>query len=590
MFRFTLRTKFIFVLLGLGVLPMLLIGWAGFYLSQETILRQAGHIQQQSLQQNAISLDEKLTMMQNLAGSLIREEAIRSMLLPGASPKDLKQYGHEWDQFVALISKHTFLNFKYSPVITIYGYNGKGFSSWVSGGESIYALLQKNKPFQNLLKTGKSSKFYWSAPHEDFSGSLGKLKAMSYIAAFMDPTSGQEWGKIVVSMSIPDFFSILSEDESLNMVYTSGGSQIYSSLAASFPIQALPATAISDDGLPTMGFAENPKDDGKVLYVSQPLKSGWHIVKVVPYHSLLRDLIQIRYILLGFVGLAVVMSIVLGHLFIGRIVRPVRQFVHLMKQVGHGHWDDDSRIQADPEIGILHGAFRQMTDDLKMMQDHMQRQERVKLELELKALLSQIQPHFIKNTLAAINGLALQGKMEDIQRLVDSLGFFLSSRIYPDRPIVPLAEELLALEHYLKIMRIRYPDKFEVIFEVPESLRSQSIVRFALQPIVENAIYHGMRSDDVLHIWIQAYDVEDVCMVVVMDNGKGTNKKPLSIRHDEEELAGTIPHLSGIGLHNIDQRIRLYFGADFGLRFESALDSGTQVEILLPKQKMEDGR
>ena len=188
----------------------------------------------------------------------------------------------------------------------------------------------------------------------------------------------------------------------------------------------------------------------------------------------------------------------------------------------------------------------------------------------------------IKNTLASIEGLALMGETEQIRSAIHSLGYFLSSRIYADQPLIALEEELTALEHYVRIMQIRYPERFQVIVDVPPSLRRQAVPRFLLQPLVENSIYHGMDPNHPLLVWVQAYDADGAVVMEVTDNGKGGSVRPL----EDAPAERTGSSFSGLGLVNIRKRIRLHFGEAFGLSFDSEPGRGSQVRITLPDRPL----
>nr|WP_282446391.1 histidine kinase [Paenibacillus silvae] len=320
------------------------------------------------------------------------------------------------------------------------------------------------------------------------------------------------------------------------------------------------------------------------LYISAKLLNDWVVVKEIPYQNFLSELGQIRNILLVVIGLCALLSILLGHLFTGRILRPIKQMVRVMRRIGSGEWTHVPLIRTDPELDMLQRSFLSMTSDLKELHERMEMEQRQKLELELQTLQSQIQPHMIKNTLAVISGLALHGQMEKIREVVHALGYFLSSKIYPENPLVTVKDDLDALQHYLTIMRIRYPDRIHVLIDVPDALLGQYIPRFTLQPLVENSIYHGMYGEAAIHIWIQAYDISDTFTITVSDNGAGTSNRPLEAVVEAEDIE-QMQTYSGIGLSNIQQRIALYFGGAGSLQFESSPGSGAQVEISLPKQQ-----
>ena len=580
--RRTLRSKFILMLLLLGVLPMLVIGWAGYDASKRSITHQAVEIQSRMLEQTVASVDSELAMYQLLAGSFVQEEPLRQMLDPLSRPDDLKRYIHEWDLFNQLVSKLVFSRFEETPSIVIYGYNRKVFTSWGADGTRLADYLEGNAEFMKVLKAGGAGRFVWAAPHLPFDPSSAPEPMLSYEAGYIDAATGTEWGKIIITGSL----NALVGDMAINnrfIIMKPDGTRVYASPGPAVP-EAILEEALGTAYSKGAGTLNGGESMNKSIYISARLLNDWIVVEEVPYRSLLSELGQIRNLMLLVIGLCVLLSVLLGHLFTGRILRPIKHMVRVMRKIGSGEWAHLPLIRTDPELDLLQRSFQSMTSDLKELQERMEVEQQQKLQAELDALLSQIHPHMIKNTLAVVNGLALRGQTEQIREVVHALGYFLSSKIYPEHPLVTIEEELDALQHYLTIMQIRYPDRIHVLIDVPDALLGQHIPRFTLQPLVENSIYHGMSGEEAIHIWIQAYDVSAMFTISVTDNGSGTARRPLDADLDQES-SGRPRAYSGIGLSNIRQRIALYFGQAGTLHFESRPGAGAQVEITLPKQQ-----
>ncbi|NQX45230.1 histidine kinase [Paenibacillus tritici] len=580
--RWTLRSKFIVMLLLFGVLPMLVIGWAGYDASKRTIIQQAVEIQSRLLEQTVASVDSELSMYQMLAGSFGQEESVRQMLDPESSPDDLRRYVKEWDMFNQLLSKLVFSKFEETPSIVIYGYNRKVFTSWGADGTSLADYLDSNTEFRKVLKAASTGRFVWAAPHPVFDLSSAAEPMFTYVAGYTDADTGTELGKMLISGSLTALVEDLASNNRF-VIAKPEGSLVYSVPGAAVP-EAVLGEAVAASYIKGAAVLNRGESMNKSLYISAKLLNDWVVVKEIPYRSLLSELGEIRNIMLLVIGLCVLLSILLGHWFTGRMLRPIKQMVRVMRRIGSGEWAHLPLIRTDPELDLLQRSFLSMTSDLKELQERMEVEQQQKLELELESLLAQIQPHMIKNTLAVVSGLALRGKTEQIREVVHALGYFLSSKIYPENPLVTIEEDLDALQHYLTIMRIRYPDRIHVLIDVPDALLGQHIPRFTLQPLVENSIYHGMKNDEAIHIWIQAYDISATFTISVADNGAGTAKQPFEAAVEGEDT-GRVTAYSGIGLSNIRQRIALYFGGAGTLRFESRPGTGAQVEITLPKRQ-----
>ncbi|MBB6637406.1 sensor histidine kinase [Cohnella thailandensis] len=576
--RWTLRTRFIVVLLLLGVVPMTIIGTTVYQVSRNIIITQATRIQSQSLEQEIAQIDRKLLAFQQLAGALIREEGMARMLDPDSSPDDIRRYLGEWTEFNSMLNKNVFVEFKSTPLVTVYGYNGKAFVNWeTGGGESLKSYLNRSAAFQAVANADPSRDFYWSFSHPDFTFASNGEAMISYVANYYLQGTDTLLGQIVISAPDSAFFT----DPGIYLIHAGSVRSLGGGTVASLPRDVEDAALAAGQG----GESEVIHPSGgsnDTVYLAGRLLSDTVYIKPVPYRSMLSGLEKVYRLMLLVTAAGAVLSILLGHLFIGRIVKPVKQLVKMMKQVGNGEWRGDEEIRADPELRLLQTAFRRMTDDLEGLKTQIQEEQREKLELEFQALLSQIHPHMIKNTLASIEGLALMGETEQIRSAIHSLGYFLSSRIYADQPLIALEEELTALEHYVRIMQIRYPERFQVIVDIPPSLRKQAVPRFLLQPLVENSIYHGMDANRPLLVWVQAYDSDGAIVMEVTDNGKGGSVRPL----DDAPAERTGSSFSGLGLVNIRKRIRLHFGEAFGLSFDSEPGRGSRVRITLPDRPL----
>ena len=211
------------------------------------------------------------------------------------------------------------------------------------------------------------------------------------------------------------------------------------------------------------------------------------------------------------------------------------------------------------------------------------KQEQTKLrEAELEILQVQINPHFLYNTLDTIVWLAEAGDNEQVVNMVEVLSDFFRASLNGGKDIVTLEEEYRHVSSYLQIQQVRYKDILEYEIKLPEELGQVQIPKITLQPLVENALYHGIknkRGKGLIRVY--AYKKNDLCVIAVEDNGRGMTPEKLAeikaglLRQREEEK-------ESYGLYNVNERIRLRFGNQYGLSFYSEDHAGTKVEIYLP--------
>ncbi|WJH34912.1 sensor histidine kinase [Paenibacillus sp. CC-CFT747] len=213
--------------------------------------------------------------------------------------------------------------------------------------------------------------------------------------------------------------------------------------------------------------------------------------------------------------------------------------------------------------------------------------EERKKELELKMLQSQIAPHFLYNTLACIGSLARQHRTEEVKETIRSLVGVLSFSFDKSSEFVTVEEELAGLHQYMQIQKTRYGEKFEFVSEVDPDVLSSPILKLTLQPIVENAIFHGIVPNTQTpngRITLRASVRRGRLRFLIRDNGVGIEPERLARVLTERTGRASKERFTGIGMANVHDRLRLHYGAPYGLRIGSVKGCGTVVSITIPAE------
>lgn len=331
---------------------------------------------------------------------------------------------------------------------------------------------------------------------------------------------------------------------------------------------------------------EELKGESKLFTVSRSEKTGWAVVGVSFVNELLKAQEKIKRVYLGMVIMMIPIVIIISYILSKKITRPIKMLKNSMKEVELGNFNPASPILIDgSEIGKLGKTFSIMTEKIGFLMEEKLRDEKFKREAEMKALQSQINPHFIYNTLDSIVWMAESGNNEDVILMTVSLARLLRLSISNESSVVRVWDEIKYCESYLTIQKQRYLDELSYEINVPENLMECPIIKLTLQPLVENAIYHGIKyGKGEGNIIISGYETEKYVVISVEDNGAGMNKEQLSKVLDKKETEGK---KTGLGVHNVNQRIKLYFGAEYGLYYESIEGEGTKVNVKLPKTYLE---
>lgn len=322
-------------------------------------------------------------------------------------------------------------------------------------------------------------------------------------------------------------------------------------------------------------------DEGEKLYLSgHSTATGWTAVGVASPEDLLQnqDLLFREYALIGI--LAVTLACLIAMLISRAITNPLRKLTATMQQVEQGDLSVRCDIKNRSEVGQLGENFNHMistTQTLMAEQLHSHEQKRLN---EWKVLQAQIKPHFLYNTLDSIIWMSHAGKNAQVVEMTSALAQLLRNSIGSGKEIITLSEELRHVESYLVIQKMRYNEKLQYELDIDPTTADCTIPRLVLQPLVENAIYHGIKvKEEGGTIRIAAMLDEDRLLATVEDNGPGMS--PEQLAHIFEEKEGD-ESSSKIGVYNVNERLRIYFGEDFGLKFFSEPDKGTTAMLILP--------
>ena len=311
--------------------------------------------------------------------------------------------------------------------------------------------------------------------------------------------------------------------------------------------------------------------------------TGWKLVGVVPADNIWDNYGQLLLFFL-FVVLFSVFLLTFVNLHLSeRISVPIKSLERSVKALEAGREDVDFDVGGPYEIEHLAHSVRSMVSTMRHLMDDIIEQEAQKRRSELDVLQSQINPHFLYNTLDSVVWMTENGRTDEAILMVTSLARFFRISLSRGSNIIPIADELEHARHYLTIQKMRYKNKFSAVIAAEDGVEGLYTIKLIVQPILENAIYHGMAyADGDGEITVRARrDGEDV-VIEVADNGPGMPEETVERLLDQSYAAAPGTKGSGIGLRNVHQRIRLTFGEEYGLAIHSEPDAGTTVCIRLP--------
>jgi two-component system sensor histidine kinase YesM len=309
-------------------------------------------------------------------------------------------------------------------------------------------------------------------------------------------------------------------------------------------------------------------------------RTGWIIIGMVPIVEIMEDNVRVS-MLIYLAGAVCILLGITASFFLSRTIsKPIIRLSELMNHAGEGQLG--VRIEADwkDETGMLARSFNKMLQKISNLMDMVYMEQKKKREYELGALQAQINPHFLYNTLESICSLIKLSWTEDALALVLTLGKFYRMVLNKGENIVSIKQEIDIITQYLTIQKVRYRDKLEYAIDVDERILHEKIIKLTIQPVVENAIYHGIKNKpDKGMVCVSGRIEGDMIIISVTDDGIGMDEDTVkNLFPDAGENQGN----AGFGLRSVDERIKLHFGGDFGVRLESTPGKGTRVDILLP--------
>ena len=345
-----------------------------------------------------------------------------------------------------------------------------------------------------------------------------------------------------------------------------------------------------------LNLMENPETnsfqrDERYYLVETSGLTGWSVVNVTHDSDIVTEWksVQLIYALIGLI-LFMIVGLATNRISSG-ITKPVRKLQQIMKSVETGEFRQVGTLRATDEIRELAREYDLMVSRIRELMEANTREQELKRKSDLKALQAQINPHFLYNTLDSIIWMGEMGQSEKVVQMTSALSKLFRISISKGRELIPIRDEMEHVQSYLTIQEMRYKDKFTYEMDIDPDLYDMITLKITLQPLVENAIYHGIKEVDYQgSIRISGWQDEDNMILEVKDNGQGMSKAEL-----DEMIMGLDtplekrPRLSrqGMGVRNVHERIRLYFGGQYGLTCNSSPGEGTCIRVTLPASSLE---
>lgn len=377
---------------------------------------------------------------------------------------------------------------------------------------------------------------------------------------------------IIKESSLSDFYSrmvyedakICVVDENDVVVSSADKDQLYRSL--------------SDMGIVTQNSAD-------YLFTSAPISTlGWRVLDFVPLHYLLSDMNRITMLIFVIGGVAVLLAFVISYTIASNVTRPLNQLANAMKTFDCMSGGLQMEVVAAPqEINLVTQRFNQLTDRVRELLMQITAENEKRRDYEFRLIQAQIKPHFLYNSLETIISLISIAKHSEAKQYTKSLGQFYRVSLSNGSDIITISEEIDLIRNYLYMQGIRYVDKMDYSVEGDSAALRYIMPKLTLQPIVENAIYHGIKpKKGRSRLDVRYRCGQDTVEVSIRDTGVGM---PQALIDEVFGRKSCVDERKSFGLSSIDHRLRLVFGGDHRIAVESEQGQFTEVRITIPKRE-----
>lgn len=431
----------------------------------------------------------------------------------------------------------------------------------------IYHLkrIQNRTWYQNFPaeKYGETMK-WWQVEHDVENNRISLLRR--FVDTYYSPIQLKEIGFLRINVEIPELF------DSVNYTKIGNGSVLF--------IKDEFGRTMYQSGDMPLNYANEAELNKNYLTISETVgKQSWKLVALIPVTILEQDSLKVRLFIILICLICFVVFTFVG-IFISRYFSiRIMKFVSVLNAFREGDLHKRMSYRGKDEFSQIATALNDMGENIESLIKEVYLTQLQKKEAELEMLQSQINPHFLYNTLSSINRLAKFGQNEKLQRMVLELAKFYRLTLNEGRTMIPVPAEIEQANAYLEIQKIKYGDRMEIMFDIDPDIWPYETIKLILQPFIENVLKHAWCGDRI-HMRIVGRKEKDEILFRIIDDGIGMKQERIDQIFDPQDHVNT-----GYGIRNVDQRIKLQYGVGYGVTIYSRVGIGTSVQIRIPVRR-----
>lgn len=579
----SIRNKLLLYFLFLILLPTITLTIMGNIIYKDAIEKEANNYTLQTIDQVRGYVDFYIKDMENIIDNLGQQQQIINFLNYTDNGMNKFDFKTAEAENIKLMKTFTSLHPEITGMMVV---NSSG--NYVSNEmESISRdPLTKESWYKEAVKAPHDIHLFSKPIGRNVRNKVNNYSAddvVSVVKAIIDPKSSKCIGVILIDMNlniIKQTIDKVTLGKTGFLYITDGKGEIV--YAPENPV----VYRIKDELLTSNNYysvIQKIKTKSYRIIYKNSSYTQWKTIGVFSLDEKLKAVTDIRTLSLIIALVTALIAIVLAAIFSSSIARPIKKLRKLMKKSEEGDFDVQFDSKYNDDIGQLGNSFNNMIKKIKQLINMVQVQEKNKRRAEIKILEAQIKPHFLYNTLDTIQWMAEEHKANDIMEIVNALTNLIRISLSRGDEIIDLKDEISHVESYLLIQKVRYEEKITYEIHYDERLINFKVLKLILQPLVENSIYHGIKEKrGGGKIIINIKEAEGKLLISVIDTGVGIPEDKLKLINDI--LINKIPKQDGMGygIYNVNDRIRLTYGDDYGLRYKSVYGEGTTVELWHP--------
>lgn len=575
-----LKSKLIVSFVLLIVISTSIIGWIFFLILKETIVNEVGQSVQEVLKQTMQNIDYKLKDIDELYVNIVSNKELQIIMESDASTDSVRA---NYEKIFYETVYPSIFGGRSEQIQSVSFFGPYGLNLFVN---TSYANRTREEIEQTAIyqqSYAAKGKPLWLFANKDiFSNRDSGPKVIYNARKTLGLLALKDWGLMLIgvreSFIFDSFKNILTDMKAITYMVDENG----------FIISHVNKDQVSTKADPDVWRMITGSSNGSSLIMLQGTMysvhyftsqyTGWKLVTMIPQSIVYKHIELAKGTIVMIILITVALSILLSVFISSSITRPLMKLIRHIKKVRDGDIHTKVHLGTQEEFGEISESFNEMTEEIGTLIHKVRDDEKKIREAELRALQSQINPHILYNTMDSIYWMTKTKEYDEIAEMTTAFAQFFRLILNKGSEMTTIAKELETIEHYLTIQKLQFKNKFEYAIEADPHVLEEACIKLILQPLVENALLHGIKplKNKRGTIKIVAKREGQFILLEVIDNGIGMDLEQI------EALLEPPSQNGGYGIYNINERIHLAYGEGYGLHFASRRDEGSHIQIILP--------